>query len=409
MRNVGASWLWAAALGVAGCGASDDGGESIPVAADAGLDADAAKSPEPGPDPDAAVAAPDAEAPAPDAAPEPDAAPPPPGLAVLGDGAHTVDAVDLKRIAGRLEGLDEPRDLGINPEAPEQLWILNQAQESMVVVFDHGEPGQRARKYRSRGGTHFMPRGAGLAFGQPGFMATVHEESEITQPTTPEDFMGPTLWPTDLELFDAGHASHLDMLHNSPDAVGIAWDTGNAYWVFDGYHRALARYDFGRDHGPGQEDHSDGEVLRYAEGEVGYVENVPSHLAFDAASKLLYVADTGNGRVAVLDTQTGRRGRPIFPNYDGGTQYHVNDADIRTLVDGLERPSGIALHDGVLFVGDNGTSKLYAYDLDGRLLDWLDLGSHVRAGGLMGIEVDAQGRVYVVDGVGDAVLRISAR
>jgi hypothetical protein len=255
-----------------------------------------------------------------------------------------------------------------------------------------------------------MPRGAGLAFGQPGRMATVHEEHDITQPTTPADFMGPTLWPTDLELFDAGHASHLDMLHNSPDAVGIAWETGNVYWVFDGYHESLSRYDFHMDHGPGQEDHSDGEMLRYAEGEVSYVAGVPSQLAFDPASKLLYVADTGNARVAVLDTQTGRRGRPVFPNYDGGAQYQVNDADVRTFVgEGLERPSGLALRDGVLYVGDNATSKLYAFDLEGRLLDWLDLTGQVRDGGLMGIDADAEGRLYVVDGVADAVLRISAR
>ena len=25
-------------------------------------------------------------------------------------------------------------------------------------------------------------------------------------------------------------SSHLDMLHNSPNAVGIAWDHGNAFW-----------------------------------------------------------------------------------------------------------------------------------------------------------------------------------
>ena len=35
--------------------------------------------------------------------------------------------------------------------------------------------------------------------------------------------MGPTLWDGNLNIYDGGHASHLDMLHNSPNGAGIAW------------------------------------------------------------------------------------------------------------------------------------------------------------------------------------------
>jgi hypothetical protein len=54
------------------------------------------------------------------------------------------------------------------------------------------------------GGTHFMAEPAALAFGAPGWLATAQEQDQPTQPDTPVDFMGPTLWTADSGIFNAG-------------------------------------------------------------------------------------------------------------------------------------------------------------------------------------------------------------
>ncbi len=328
---------------------------------------------------------------------------------VLGRGKHTLDAVELRTIGTASDGLATPRDLGFNPDEAGQLWVVNREGPSVTIFFGVGAPEQSTSTRSSSGGEHFLAKPAALAFGAPGTLSTAQGEDGITQPQTPDTFMGPTLWTSDSGIFDAGHDTHLDMLHNSPDSMGIAWDHDNVYWVFDGFHESITRYDFGSDHGLGGEDHSDGEVARYAEGEVGYVPDVPSHLELDAASSQLYIADSGNRRVAVLDTKSGTRGGAITPNYDGDDQYAMIGAKIGTLVDGpsvgLERPSGIALHAGLVFVTDNQNGKIFAFDLKGQLADWIQ--TDAAPSGLMGVAFDSEGRLYYVDAVGNRVVRLA--
>lgn len=58
--------------------------------------------------------------------------------------------------------------------------------------------------------------------------------------------------------------------------------------------------------------------MRRVEGQVKYVEGVTSDMQLDHATGKLYVADTGNARVAVLDTKSGST---LRPNYDGADMY----------------------------------------------------------------------------------------
>src|SRR5690606_13392082 len=136
----------------------------------------------------------------------------------------------------------------------------NHDTNSISVITAPDTDAQSGSAFSSMGSNHFLPKPAALSFNPvTGFFATAHEEDERTQGAngTPADFMGPTLWTSDMEIFDGGHGGHMDMLHNSPNAVGIAWERDNVYWVVDGYHNALTRYDFAQDHGPGGSDHTD--------------------------------------------------------------------------------------------------------------------------------------------------------
>ncbi len=325
--------------------------------------------------------------------------------ALFGDGSF-----ELTVVADASDGLATPRDLEFHPLRPNELWIVNQRSESVTVLTDAGDADSIADTRSAGGNQHFLAQPSSLAFSDNGNFATIHETDELTQGPngTPADFMGPTLWTSDLGVFNGGHGGHLDMLHNSPNGMGIAWEQDNTFWVTDGFNSAIARYAFNEDHGAGGADHSDGELLRYVEGELSRVEGVPSHLVFDPSSGLLYVADTGNSRIAVLDTTTGELGGPVGPNYDNTTQRAMYDADLQTLVSGedagLAAPSGLELHDGVLYVGDNETGRLFAFDLDGQLLDSIELG--VGPDALTGLAFDEAGTLFVADSLEDEVLRV---
>jgi hypothetical protein len=351
------------------------------------------------------------------------AEPPPPapvGLRVLGAGAHVAAAVDIELLADARHGLKIPRDLAFNPEHEGELWVVNQLDDSTVTFFDLHTDAPRLAKRIDPYAMHFMDSPSSIAFGAPMTFGTCQESrNTYNGQAEPNDFMGPTLWPADFDIyahsnpeavaglgFDLG--SHLDMLHESPLCMGIAWEKDNVYWTFDGLTGSISRYDFMQDHGVGWDDHSDGVIARYAEGEVARVECIPSHLAYDHETGLLYIADTGNARIAVLDTTTGRsRGR--LSVIEPGTQlWKMVDYDLGTLADGaaaeLTLPSGLALYDGHLYVADNETSRITAFTLSGERVDWLDTG--LNPGSLMGIEFDAQGRLYAVDGLGS---RLDAR
>lgn len=350
------------------------------------------------------------------------AEPEPVGLDVLGAGTHDTSRIQVEVVATAEEGLASPSDLAFDPMDESTLWVTNYSDNSITMLS--GDDYDVAWTSGSPGQDHFMVAPMSLAFSDFGNFATIHDTDDLTQGTaTPEDFMGPTLWDTS-DRFDGGHGGHLDMLHNTPLGGGIAWDTGNAYWVFDGYHDSLTRYDFNEDHGYGGADHSDGEVARYAEGEVSRFEGIPSHLDYDQDNALLYAADGGNGRIATLDTSAGEIDGPVFPNYDGTRQYVMSGTGTQTFAEGtppvvpledgepsiestaIELPAGLELHDGTLWMTDHATSRVLAFDTEGRLIDWVQLDRP--EGHLGGIAVGPQGRVYVVDIEDQEILRISA-
>lgn len=354
------------------------------------------------------------------------------GLPILGAKGQGLSALEVKVVADSQAGLHEPADLAINPLHPEQIYVTNHSRNSVAVLELNAEGAvAKASLASGMGSDHFMPRPSGIAFASNGFFATIHDIATKTQDSTPADFMGPTLWTQ--EWFEGGHGSHMDMLHNSPSGLGIAWIHGNAYVVNDGAHGSLTVYDFRRDHNYGGADHSDGIALRYADGQLLRVKGVPSGVVFDQSTGVAYAVDTGHRRLVSVDlglklattnnfdyilmaNSTYKVEREVEPNYDGGLQAYVDGAALATVVDGqsmgMEQPSGLALRDGVLYVADHAQPQILAFDLKGQLLDRLllsDVLPEAAGAALGGLEFDAEGRLYVTDMKNDKLYRLELK
>jgi outer membrane protein assembly factor BamB len=160
---------------------------------------------------------------------------------------------------------------------------------------------------------------------------------------------------------------------------------------------ALDRYDFREPHVIGGEDHADGELRRFVEGQLMRVTETPSHLVIDEPSGFLYAVDGGNARIVRLDTKSGVENGEVPTNDALQVHARMQDAELDEIVPPgtLELPSGIALAGGTLFVTDSLTSKIYAFDLDGELLRWVDTG--LPAGTLAGVTVGSDDRLYLSD------------
>lgn len=330
-------------------------------------------------------------------------------------------AAVVTEVLGPSAGLKRPRDLAFNPRRPDELWIVNEADDSVVIL--HGTTGAEPTYERRRdvAASHFMHRPSSIAFGAegtsfgtPGTFATCGESRNEHGGAGARDFMGPALWSSDLSIFAVqdphGLGSHLDMLHNSPLCMGLAHEQANVYWTINGLTNAIVRYDFAVDHDIGQDDHSDGGSLEYARGLIKYAPGVPSHLVYRAADAMLYVADTGNGRVVKLDTTSGTRGARLSAKepLDLG-HFRMDGALLSEVVPpgALVTPSGIELAHDLLYVSDHGTGRVVAFDLAGNQVNALDTG--LGPGALAGMAFGPDGKLYVVDMLGSRVLRVDPR
>jgi hypothetical protein len=179
--------------------------------------------------------------------------------------------------------------------------------------------------------------------------------------------------------------------------MGIAHERDNVYWLFNGQLGSLDRYDFHEPHVIGGEDHSDGEMRRYVEGELQRAPEVPSHLAFDKRTGLLYAVDTGNARLLRLNARTAVQNGEVPTNDPIAVHARMEGAMLDVLVapGTLELPSGLALGDEYVFVTDNATSRIHAFDLDGELVRTVTV--DVPEGTLSGIALGPDQRLYLSD------------
>ena len=340
----------------------------------------------------------------------PDTNPAAPELAVPEFGTEATRSIAA--LASSADGLDRPRDLEFDPQMPENLWVFSQDNDGVVILFNAGTPEQETELFLDGFRDHFMEEVSSVSFGDNGDFGTCQEtRNTYNNQADPNDFMGPALWDSDLSVFAAVHqdptgvmlGSHIDMLHQSPLCMGIAHYRDNEYFVFDGLNGHVVYYDFQEDHGPGFDDHSDGIVYRFPEMELTRVPGVPGHMLYDDTTNLLFVADTGGQRVLAYEVGSAVRGQDLIADNEPLADFaEFVDPEFEILIgEGLEEPSGLALVENRLFVGDHATGEIIAFDINtGEELGRID----TLADGLMGIEVAPDGRLWFVDGETSEVL-----
>lgn len=304
------------------------------------------------------------------------------------------------------DGLAVPRDLAFHPDRPGELWTVNRQTDGTVIYFDAGLATQSSQEIVDSHAGHFMDKVSGLAFGAANTFASCQESRN----SPANDFMGPALWSADLAIYgqpgEGPLGSHLDMLHQSPLCMGIAHDAANAYWVFDGKNGHVVYYDFAADHGPGHDDHSDGIVRRYTEVALTRLPDVIGDMALDPDTGILYVADTGAGRVVWMDTATGAKTDDLPEQFEPLAEFSEwTGVEHGVFADGFDAPSGLAIGNGRLFVADHATGAITAFDLgSGDAVGRLE----TAAEGIQGLTLSPDGKLWFVDATRNELVRIDA-
>ena len=291
----------------------------------------------------------------------------------------------VNQISGsETDGLNNPRDLDFNTYRSDmnELWVINENSAtfdsnfggSTVTFYNVGTDSQWTDYRKDSYSGHFMHTASAIAFSDNGgFANTLDIQDANGNPSG--YFSGCSLWESDTSVYARVNqngpelGSHWDMLHQSPFSVGIAAETANIYWLFDGFHNTIAKYNFQEphsDHEHGGEDHSDGLVYRYDEVVVERVSGLSSHMVIDQGTDLLYVCDTGNNRIIRMNINSGSINYSLTPygeNIEG--YYSMHNAEYETVVDsGLINPTGIDIYNNYLLVSDYSNGEIIIYNIE---------------------------------------------
>ena len=280
---------------------------------------------------------------------------------------------------------------------------------STVIYFEAGLNNQTSEFRKDAFSSHFMNTASSMAFDDEGFFANSIECRDGNNDPNGL-FAGPTLWDADLDVYAMlPQGSHIDMLHQSPFGVGIEYaGSGNIYWIFDGFHSAIVRYDFATPHAYGGDNHADGMVWRYGEIDVEREDGISSHMILDDESGLLYIADTGNQRILKFNTNSGNFDYNLSPYGENLAQYWMMENaewDIY-ISEGLDKPSGIDLFEDRLVVGDYASGMIIIYDISANPpveLGSIDTGNE---NNIMGVKIGPDQKIWYVNYERDEVIRI---
>jgi hypothetical protein len=333
--------------------------------------------------------------------------------ALLGTGDGSPDSVKLTTITSR--NLYTPTDLAFSTSKENELWIVDRSANSMIVVQDVGKNKQSQTVLFDRS-RHFLEEVVAISFSPDHNTFGTCGDSRNTYDNlrAPNNFMGPVLWESDLQVnIQYGGAdvskAHLDMLHSSPQCMGMAGVTTNQYFVFNGYHQTLDWYDFRKPHSDkkyGGSNHTDGIARRFSEVKLKRISRLPSNMVYDVKTRWLYIADTGNGRVLRVNVDNVKIARRLRAFPGDGTLEEFSGVKQEVIVPAggeVSVPTGLALHKGIVYVADNKTSKIHAFQ-DGKLIRSLDTG--LETGSLGGLTVGPDDKIYFIDLKNPRVLRI---
>lgn len=321
-----------------------------------------------------------------------------------------------KVVANTLNQLNQPMDLDFHPDlSRKELWVINYDTEnsggSTVTFSNVGMPNQSHIWKRDGNAWHFMSLPTGIAFSDNGNFANSPGVFDANHNGgTP--FTGPALWSSDPAIYaqpSGGNGSHLDMLHASPNSLGIAHEKENVFWVVDGFNKDVVRYDFSDDHGPGNSDHDDGGIRRVTDFRISMVNNsTPSHLVLDKQTGWLYIVDIGNKRILRMDINSGQTGgTPFWGPFETLAEYsNLSNTTWEVVVDsGLVQPTGIDVIGDKLIVGDYSNGHIIIYDLSGPTAQEakrIDTGFP----GLTGIKIGPEGFIWYVNKLRSELVKV---
>ena len=330
---------------------------------------------------------------------------------------YLTDALTYTDIVTSSDQVNNPRDLDFKPYTNE-LWVMLRGTSggSMVIVRNAGLLDQTDQFKKDSHSSHFMVQASAMAFSDNGEFAAVSEVQNTASPTS--TFMGPGLWNADPNIFAtvfqnnwvSGEplGSHIDMLHQSPYAMGIAADSAKVYWVMDGHFGNIVRYDFVQDHGPGYDYHGAGKIWRYTDVDVVRVPDVPSHMVLDKANGWLYFIDGGPKQIKRLNVNSGsvvgNLSVPSTSNEPLAGYYDVQGATVEIVDTWTTQPCGMDYANGRLIVSDHTNGDIRIYDVTGTptQLGIISTGQS----SIMGLKVGPDGRIWFVNNEADKVVRI---
>jgi len=331
---------------------------------------------------------------------------------------YLTDALTYTNIVTSTDQVSNPRDLDFKPNTNE-LWVMLRGGSgggAMVIVEKAGLPGQTDEYRKDSHSGHFMIQASAMAFSPNSEFAAVSEVQNTSSPTS--TFMGPALWNSDLDIFATVFqnnwvsgmplGSHIQMLHQSPFAMGIAADSAKVYWVMDGHFGNIVRYDFVQDHGPGYDYHGAGKIWRYTDVLVTRVPNIPSHMVLDRENGWLYFIDGGAKQVKRMNvwsgSETGNLPAPDTSLEPLASYKRVEGATVETIATWTTQPCGMDYAQGRLIVSDHTNGDIRVYDVSGTPTQIGTIATGQT--GIMGVKIGPDGRIWFVNNTGNKVVRI---
>jgi hypothetical protein len=318
-------------------------------------------------------------------------------------------------VADDSDGLDKPTDLDFFPIlGRDELWITNERNEniggSTLTISDASDETPSDYWLRVDGNAwHFMSLPTSIAFSPENFnFATGAGVQDANH--NGGSFTGPTLWSSDPVIYaqpSGGNGSHIDMLHGSPFSMGIAHEVDNVFWLYDDFNRDIVRYDFVDDHGPGNDDHSDGILRRYRDLDIESLSSLPNHMELDKTTGWMYIVDNGNQRVLRLDINSGEVAGPLpLINEPLAEHSEMGGYVFEEIIDeGLDQACGLEIIDNRLLIGDYATGEIIVYDMDN---DFTEIGRIAASPGITGLKVGPDGSLWYTNRTENTLVKLQA-